>query len=43
MSAQIRYEPVAFCADCNDGRDWDNEPEEWAEEHNAEHHQGATK
>ena len=43
MSAQVRYEPVAYCADCNAGRDWDDEPEEWAAQHNAEYHEGATK
>lgn len=43
MSAVIRFEPVAYCADCVDGADWDAEPEEWAKKHNTEHHEGATE
>lgn len=43
MPAEIRYEPVAYCADCVEGREWNDEPEEWAEKHNTEHHEGATE
>lgn len=45
MSATVRYEPVAYCADCNDGCGWDNDeisPDDWSKQHNAEYHEGAT-
>lgn len=46
MSATVRYEPVAYCADCNDGCGWDDyvtTPEEWAEQHNTEYHKEGTQ
>ncbi|WP_181034040.1 hypothetical protein [Arthrobacter sp. GMC3] len=46
MSAVIRYEPIAYCADCNEGRGWEQDdpnPDEWAEQHNAEYHEGTTE
>jgi len=43
MSAEVRAVYVAYCAACADGdgpHDYESEAEDWAENHDAENHNG---